>query len=86
MPISLNLKLKETDELNLEKKKKCTFPKAMLLSYDSDLLPSREKDKSGKCHDIRTRHGTSWEHSEFQGKFSEGIFFPQNTNAYKWNY
>lgn len=36
MPVSLSLKLKETDELNLGGKK-CTFPKAMLLSYNSDI-------------------------------------------------
>ena len=47
----LSLKLKETEELNL-KKKKCTFPKAMLLSYNNDILQSRNRDKSGKYHDI----------------------------------
>ena len=50
MSLSLSLKLKETEELNL--KKKCTFPKAMLLSYNNDILQSRNRDKSGKYHDI----------------------------------
>lgn len=60
MPINLSLKLKETEELNLKKKeKKCDFPKAMLLSYNNDILQSRRKDKSGKYCDIMTCHGAS---------------------------
>lgn len=57
MPISLSLKLKEAGEVNF--KKKCAFPKAMLLSYNNDPLQSRGRDKSGKYHDIMTRHGAS---------------------------
>lgn len=49
MSLSVGLKLKKTDEFNL--KKKCTFPKAMLFSYN-DILQSRNRDKSGKYHDI----------------------------------
>ena len=55
---SLNLKLKETDELNL-KKKMCALPRAMLLSYNNDILQSRNRDESGKYHDIMTCHGAS---------------------------
>lgn len=58
MPVILSLKWKETDELNL-KKKKCGFPKAMLLPHNNDTLQSRNKDKPGKHRDIMTRHGAS---------------------------
>ena len=59
------------------KKKMCALPRAMLLSYNNDILQSRNRDESGKYHDIMTCHGASWQRSEFQGKFSEGIFFPK---------
>ena len=48
----VKLETKGNRRAQLKKKKKCTFPKAMLLSYNNDILQSRNRDKSGKYHDI----------------------------------
>lgn len=74
-------------QMSYSLKKVIFFPKAVILSNNDDLLQSRNWGKSGNRHDIVTCHGASWEHSDFQGKFREGIFFFfQNTSAYKWSY
>lgn len=79
MSLSFKLgKLKETDELS---KKEYAFPKAILLSYNNDILQSRREINQGKYHDIILDMVLPDSIVNFKANPVKVCFF-QNTNAY----